>query len=327
MNKDSNKLLKVVPKKDYPYARASDLVIPSTKLAKHETNLKFKLSKTQFAQLQEKKNVKLMLGLYHEENSCCSFDLCDLPSCFSMVKLNSNILNVFCIADDEKLDGASGSNTSLMRNKSSIYKNHKLEIVTILLGNDISRGAKLGDNVLIIESKCECDFTKFSVSLCLVTMYSVDELVTKKKSHSLLQYKDALNAILNSFKNNDTDGELSITSSKFCLKDSITHKKIECPVRGLHCPHVQCFDLRSYLEFNAIVATFHCPICHKLTPYQDLIVDMYFQAILDNEKVHGKSDATEVVINSDGSFELVLAHRQHAVLHNVIDDNDIILCE
>ncbi|VDO86301.1 unnamed protein product, partial [Schistosoma mattheei] len=49
--------------------------------------------------------------------------------------------------------------------------------------------------------------------------------------------------------------------------------RIEVPVRGRNCRHVQCYDATTYLIINERKPTWNCPVCDGKAVYEDLIVD------------------------------------------------------
>ena len=55
--------------------------------------------------------------------------------------------------------------------------------------------------------------------------------------------------------------------------------RIEIPVRGVNCDHLQCFDLESYLLMNYNSNKWKCPICGK--PCYTLMHDPLSQIIID----------------------------------------------
>ena len=71
--------------------------------------------------------------------------------------------------------------------------------------------------------------------------------------------------------------------------------RISRPVRSTQCSHVQCFDATWWIESNAQHPQFICPLCNKALNFDNLIVDGYFQSILDAVP----ESVEEVVVESD----------------------------
>mmetsp|Transcript_17794 Transcript_17794/g.35159 ORF Transcript_17794/g.35159 Transcript_17794/m.35159 type:complete len:516 (+) Transcript_17794:919-2466(+) len=97
------------------------------------------------------------------------------------------------------------------------------------------------------------------------------------------------------------DGEIEMSPIYLGLKDQVTLMMIEEPVRGLSCNHVQCFDARSYLNFQSSVrnANFRCPVCdkHPVLPNQ-LVKDPWFAEILQEIEKSG-NDVEKVELFED----------------------------
>ncbi|CAL8092728.1 unnamed protein product [Calicophoron daubneyi] len=75
--------------------------------------------------------------------------------------------------------------------------------------------------------------------------------------------------------------------------------RIEVPVRGRDCRHVQCYDATTYLIINERKPSWKCPVCDQKARYDDLIVDGLLMEVLSSKKSH---DVDEVVFHDDGSW-------------------------
>ena len=60
------------------------------------------------------------------------------------------------------------------------------------------------------------------------------------------------------------DDELEVVSGTVPLRDPLTMARIATPVRGKLCQHFACFDLQTYLEYNAKHDSWGCPVCREL---------------------------------------------------------------
>lgn len=60
------------------------------------------------------------------------------------------------------------------------------------------------------------------------------------------------------------------------LRDPLALTAVAIPVRGEHCQHIQCFDLRVYLQSNSQQsARWKCPLCQRPTMPSSIWVDTY----------------------------------------------------
>lgn len=62
--------------------------------------------------------------------------------------------------------------------------------------------------------------------------------------------------------------------------DPISGGQINQPCRGVNCTHVQCFDLRSFIEKALNENSWVCPICGSMLPYEKLRYDPTFFEII-----------------------------------------------
>lgn len=95
-----------------------------------------------------------------------------------------------------------------------------------------------------------------------------------------------------------------LTTNKLKLLCPITMEKVEEPVRGEQCQHLQCFCLDAYLTSNLKMSAFNnrwmCPVCSLIIRPSDLRVDAYVRSILQSTP----EDTEEVVILPNGKWQL-----------------------
>ena len=72
-------------------------------------------------------------------------------------------------------------------------------------------------------------------------------------------------------KNSDPD--IEATSSVLDLRCPLSYMRLDVPVRGTKCTHLQCFDITSYLQLQEQGPQWSCPVCSKSTPFEQLAVD------------------------------------------------------
>mmetsp|Transcript_19664 Transcript_19664/g.34859 ORF Transcript_19664/g.34859 Transcript_19664/m.34859 type:complete len:642 (-) Transcript_19664:71-1996(-) len=93
-----------------------------------------------------------------------------------------------------------------------------------------------------------------------------------------------------------------LTSDTLKLTCPITMERVEEPVRGLKCQHLQCFSLSAYVTSNRQMGAFNkrwvCPLCTLVLRPPDLCVDGYVKKVLAS----APKDIDEVVVSADGSW-------------------------
>ncbi|CAH8462179.1 unnamed protein product [Schistosoma turkestanicum] len=98
--------------------------------------------------------------------------------------------------------------------------------------------------------------------------------------------------------------------------------RIEVPVRGRHCRHVQCYDATTYLIINERKPTWNCPVCDGKAVYEDLIVDGLFLEILNSKR---SQDLEEIIFHADGSWSALgeeMASNQSENANNVNNNSN-----
>ncbi|KAH8355692.1 hypothetical protein KR200_004809 [Drosophila serrata] len=98
----------------------------------------------------------------------------------------------------------------------------------------------------------------------------------------------------------DADCEIATTMLKVSLNCPLGKMKMLLPCRASTCSHLQCFDASLYLQMNERKPTWNCPVCDKPAIYDNLVIDGYFQEVLNSTLL--KSDDTEIQLHQDGSW-------------------------
>ncbi|KAH7721534.1 hypothetical protein AAVH_10995 [Aphelenchoides avenae] len=80
------------------------------------------------------------------------------------------------------------------------------------------------------------------------------------------------------FEADDTE----VTSKTVSLKCPISKARLEVPVRSVDCRHMECLDLRSYLDFHKRITFWQCPVqfCNVEVRCESLRVDQYMSDVL-----------------------------------------------
>jgi hypothetical protein len=82
----------------------------------------------------------------------------------------------------------------------------------------------------------------------------------------------------------------------------LTMERVNVPVRGEHCQHLQCFSLEAFLVSNYKMSAFNsrwvCPVCSLILRPNDLRIDTFVEAVLANTP----QDEEEVAIMADGTW-------------------------
>jgi len=104
----------------------------------------------------------------------------------------------------------------------------------------------------------------------------------------------------------DSDAEITcVISNKLRLRCPLSFERVQIPVRGEQCVHLQCFGLGAYLEANSKMRAMNnrwtCPVCNVVLRPQDLRIDEYVKMVLTDTA----DNIEEVAILQDGSYRVI----------------------
>ena len=108
-------------------------------------------------------------------------------------------------------------------------------------------------------------------------------------------------------QSSNKDPEIEVVSSSVAVSivDPFSLSLVRIPARGELCRHYECFDLDLFLQTRqgspCKPEQFRCPICNGDARPDRMIVDTWFQSVLDSVREMGRSDARSIVV--DGTLE------------------------
>ncbi|KAF0684403.1 Aste57867_23638 [Aphanomyces stellatus] len=117
-----------------------------------------------------------------------------------------------------------------------------------------------------------------------------------------ITYDQAKADVIKSFGDEDDD-DIVATCTMLSLRCPLGLCVIELPARGIHCKHLQCFDLKTFLMFNrsARSRAWKCIVCHKFIALAELRIDPYLKKLLRD--VADDDELEEVEIFPDASWK------------------------
>ncbi len=144
-------------------------------------------------------------------------------------------------------------------------------------------------------------FSRWVVGIWLVMKLTSDDLLDrlKKKGTRDTAYTKAL--IID--KLNDNDADVATTSLKVTVSCPLGKMRMRVPCRPQTCSHLQCFDAATFLQMNERKPTWNCPVCDSKAFYNDLLIDGYFQEVLESQEL--PEDENDIILEADGSWKPV----------------------
>ncbi|XP_044575283.1 E3 SUMO-protein ligase PIAS1-like [Cotesia glomerata] len=151
---------------------------------------------------------------------------------------------------------------------------------------------------------CPPDFgKKYVIGVFLVRKLTSYELANGMRIKNVQDPEFTREKIIEKL-NEDAHSEVATTSLCVSLACPLGKMRMITPGRAFSCTHLQCFDVRSYLQMNEFRPTWICPVCNKPAPFDSLVVDGYFKEVLASDKL--VEDENEVQLLPDGSWKVLI---------------------
>mmetsp|Transcript_20741 Transcript_20741/g.84300 ORF Transcript_20741/g.84300 Transcript_20741/m.84300 type:complete len:974 (+) Transcript_20741:908-3829(+) len=94
--------------------------------------------------------------------------------------------------------------------------------------------------------------------------------------------------------------DIKVDSISFSMKCPLSQSRIDIPVKGRKCNHVQCFNLESYLTMETTRKSDECPVCNQKTAS----IQQLYICPLNEEALQVFPHADEVELHPDGRLSL-----------------------
>ncbi|XP_071516827.1 E3 SUMO-protein ligase PIAS4-like isoform X8 [Panulirus ornatus] len=144
----------------------------------------------------------------------------------------------------------------------------------------------------------------YVISVYLVQKLSSDDLLQRLKSRGA-KIADFTKSLIKQKLQEDADCEIATTSLRCSLMCPLGKMRMMLPCRASTCDHLQCFDASLYLQMNERKPTWTCPVCDKPAIYDNLVIDGYFQEVLQQN-----SCCNEVTLHKDGNWTPLMPKKE-----------------
>ncbi|MCJ1245846.1 hypothetical protein MMC30_003050 [Trapelia coarctata] len=138
--------------------------------------------------------------------------------------------------------------------------------------------------------------------ICVGNLNSIMNLVRRSEGNKVqeLIHKQA--------SNKDPEVEVVGSSVAISVVDPFSLSLIKLPARGESCRHYECFDLELFLQTRqgspCKPEQFRCPICNGDARPQVLIIDAWFERVLDSIRKMGRPDTRSIVVEGTGEWRI-----------------------
>ncbi|CAL7950097.1 unnamed protein product [Xylocopa violacea] len=148
---------------------------------------------------------------------------------------------------------------------------------------------------------------RYAIAVYLVRKLSSAELLSRLKNRGV-RHSDYTRGLIKEKLNEDADSEIATTSLRVSLACPLGKMRMCTPCRASTCSHLQCFDASLFLQMNERKPTWNCPVCDKPALYDNLVIDGYFQEVLNSKKL--LLDVNEIQLLQDGSWENLVLKKE-----------------
>lgn len=221
-------------------------------------------------------------------------------------KIKEGSLNILLLAGSVAEAQKNSNSASISFPPQTIIRVNQLQVQENLRGvknkpgttrpADLSRYlAKSALNVVDISISEAQDQFLFSLYYSKAT--EISDIVDEIKNRPHIKKEDTIQRI----KNAAFDDEIEELSTVLSLRCPLSYARIQVPTRSIHCDHIECFDLTSFLQLQQQATTWTCPICNKHITYEDLAVDEYLNEILMRTTAY---DISEIEIAPDSTWKM-----------------------
>ncbi|TFK30316.1 hypothetical protein FA15DRAFT_662259 [Coprinopsis marcescibilis] len=136
---------------------------------------------------------------------------------------------------------------------------------------------------------------KYYLVVMLVEETTVERLVANLKATRRRSSQEIRQKMLSSMNDDD---DIQAGPQKMSLKCPLTFMRVATPCRSSKCVHPQCFDATAWFQMMQQTTTYLCPTCEQILDHKELIIDGYFNEILQQT-----SDAVDdVIVEADGEW-------------------------
>ncbi|XP_076637541.1 E3 SUMO-protein ligase Su(var)2-10 isoform X1 [Colletes latitarsis] len=147
----------------------------------------------------------------------------------------------------------------------------------------------------------------YAIAIYLVRKLSSTELLSRLKARGV-RHSDYTRGLIKEKLTEDADSEIATTSLRVSLACPLGKMRMCTPCRASTCSHLQCFDASLFLQMNERKPTWNCPVCDKSALYDTLVIDGYFQEVLNSKKL--LPDVNEIQLLQDGSWENLVLKKE-----------------
>ncbi|VDN14652.1 unnamed protein product, partial [Dibothriocephalus latus] len=167
----------------------------------------------------------------------------------------------------------------------------------------------VSNNVKLVWTHDYATYSYFYYAVYLARKRSTRELCEALRRHSFQSASVTKQKIIEKLAstaastNTTDDADLVIENTlPVQLLCPLSKCRIDLPVRGQNCQHIQCYDANTYLLINERKPAWRCPVCDVPAPFHELLVDGLMLEILADTMAE---NLEEIIFKEDSSWSPV----------------------
>ncbi|KAI0348571.1 hypothetical protein BDW22DRAFT_1424727 [Trametopsis cervina] len=165
------------------------------------------------------------------------------------------------------------------------------------LGQHLKVGVGMTNRIdmVYVNSQQPTTSKKYYLVVMLVEVTTVEQLIDRLKKGKFRSSADILAKMVQAASEDD---DIIAGHQKMSLKCPLSYARIVTPCRSSSCVHSQCFDASAWFQTMEQNTTWLCPVCEKVLDSEELIVDGYFDEILNSTS----EDVEDIIVEADGQW-------------------------
>ncbi|KAH6917517.1 PINIT domain-containing protein [Coprinopsis sp. MPI-PUGE-AT-0042] len=149
--------------------------------------------------------------------------------------------------------------------------------------------------MVYVNSSQPAQAKKYYMIVMLVETTTIDRLVDNLKANCRRTSAEIQQKMKSAMTDDD---DIQAGPQKMSLKDPLSFARVQTPCRSSRCVHPQCFDATAWFSVMEQTTTYLCPTCERVLDHKELIIDGYFEAILQQTD----EDTDDVIVEADGEW-------------------------
>jgi hypothetical protein len=182
-----------------------------------------------------------------------------------------------------------------------------------------------GKNVVMIslppckDARSQTQKHRYFMAVEMIATVKEEDIVSMIEGMAQIPAQETWEEIDRRLSPPDSDDVVAADNSlNISLTDPFSFQTVNVPVRGVDCKHLDCFDLRTWLETRprkptkhgrkepSLIDVWKCPICDRDARPNNLRIDGFLTSVLAELVVKGKGSTKRIRVIPGGAWEPIM---------------------